>query len=336
MKRRVTVKDIAKRVGCHHTTVSRALHNSPLIPEETRRKILRVAERMGYTPEPMLAMLASYRKRHAKTRYEATLAWLNNQDGPEASFNEPHRRRYLAGATERAARLGFRLEEFWLRSPGMSAARARQILRARGVQGLILPPQPKANATLDFDFSGFSAVSLGYTLVEPQLHIVSPDQFYSMLLLIRNLRRLGRKRIGLALPRMIDERVANHFIAPYLHQVGGVDGAGLLVPPLDDVQERTVAEWHARHRPDAIICQHYVMPEICERLGLRVGRDISIALTSVHDGGKYFSGIDERGEAVGHAAVDHLVTLMHHGHDGTPEVANRTLVSGKWVDGMTA
>lgn len=336
MKRRVTLKDIARRAGCHHTTVSRALHNSPLIPEKTRRKILRVAMRLDYVPDPMLAMLASYRKGRAKSRYVATLAWLNTLDTPESGYNEPFRRRYLAGTSERAAQLGFRLEEFWLRSPGMTPSRARQILRARGVQGLILPPQPQANTVMDFDFEGFSAVSLGYTLVEPQLHIVAPDQFYSMLLLIRNLRRLGRKRIGLALPRSIDERVANHFIAPYLHQVGGVDGAGLSVPPLDDVQERTVAEWHARYRPDAIICQHYVMPEICERLGLRVGRDISVALTSVHDGGRYFSGIDERGEAVGHAAVDHLVTLMHHGHDGTPEVAHRTLVSGTWVDGQTA
>lgn len=46
----VTIKDIAKLANVSHTTVSRALNNSPLIKEPTRRKILEIASQLNYTP----------------------------------------------------------------------------------------------------------------------------------------------------------------------------------------------------------------------------------------------------------------------------------------------
>jgi LacI family transcriptional regulator len=46
----VTIKDIAKLANVSHTTVSRALNNSPLIKEPTKRKILEIASQLNYTP----------------------------------------------------------------------------------------------------------------------------------------------------------------------------------------------------------------------------------------------------------------------------------------------
>jgi DNA-binding LacI/PurR family transcriptional regulator len=46
----VTIKDIAKIVGVSHTTVSRALNNSPYISEKTKITIKQVAEKYGYIP----------------------------------------------------------------------------------------------------------------------------------------------------------------------------------------------------------------------------------------------------------------------------------------------
>lgn len=44
----VTIKDIAKELGISASTVSRALSDSSLVNERTKRKILQVAERLGY------------------------------------------------------------------------------------------------------------------------------------------------------------------------------------------------------------------------------------------------------------------------------------------------
>jgi DNA-binding LacI/PurR family transcriptional regulator len=46
----VTIKDIARRAGVSHTTVSRALNDSPLINEETKERIRVISMEMNYTP----------------------------------------------------------------------------------------------------------------------------------------------------------------------------------------------------------------------------------------------------------------------------------------------
>ena len=50
---RVSIKDIAKAAGVSHPTVSRALSDSPLISEETKVRIQRLAQEMGYSPNAL-------------------------------------------------------------------------------------------------------------------------------------------------------------------------------------------------------------------------------------------------------------------------------------------
>lgn len=45
----VSIKDIARLAGVSHSTVSRALRHSPLIPAATARRIQRIAKEAGYT-----------------------------------------------------------------------------------------------------------------------------------------------------------------------------------------------------------------------------------------------------------------------------------------------
>ncbi|MGN7941566.1 LacI family DNA-binding transcriptional regulator [Virgibacillus sp. 6R] len=47
----VTIKDIAKIANVSHTTVSRALNNSPLIKEKTKKKIMEIAKELNYSPD---------------------------------------------------------------------------------------------------------------------------------------------------------------------------------------------------------------------------------------------------------------------------------------------
>mgnify|MGYP006277431551 CR=1 FL=1 len=46
----ITVKDIAKKLGLHHSTVSRALRDYPDISEKTKEKVNELARKMNYTP----------------------------------------------------------------------------------------------------------------------------------------------------------------------------------------------------------------------------------------------------------------------------------------------
>jgi LacI family transcriptional regulator len=46
----VTIKDIANVAGVSYSTVSKALNNSPLVKENTKRRIVKISKEMGYKP----------------------------------------------------------------------------------------------------------------------------------------------------------------------------------------------------------------------------------------------------------------------------------------------
>ena len=57
----VTVKDIARKAGVSHSTVSRALHGSTLIAPETIERIQQIANEMGYSPSAAARALKTNR-----------------------------------------------------------------------------------------------------------------------------------------------------------------------------------------------------------------------------------------------------------------------------------
>ena len=54
MKQKVTIADIATRIGISTATVSRALTNSPSISEHVKKRVWEEAKKMGYGRTPIL------------------------------------------------------------------------------------------------------------------------------------------------------------------------------------------------------------------------------------------------------------------------------------------
>lgn len=57
-EKRVTIRDVARVAGVSPGTVSRAINNSPLVNEDTHRRIMKVVEELNYTPNVVARRLS--------------------------------------------------------------------------------------------------------------------------------------------------------------------------------------------------------------------------------------------------------------------------------------
>ncbi len=334
--RRITLRDIARRANCHFTTVSLALRDRPGIPAATCERIRRVAEELGYRPDPMLASLSSYRHERQPSRYRATLAWVTNFPTRTGWRGEEIYHEYYLGARERAQSLGFRLQEFWRREEEMTAARATQILAARGIEGLVIAPQPTASAVMELQWERFSAVAIGYSVSSPSLHMVCANQYRCMKLAMEQLLARNYRRIGLVMLQASDDRVDHNWLAGYLLMQQQLAARDRLPPLLLEAwDEKLFAAWLRRSGADAIVSKCAEALPALRRLGYRLPQDLGAAFLTRVKPSREASGVNERPLEVGAAAVDYLAGMLHHNERGVPAQPRRLLIEGEWLEGGT-
>lgn len=124
--RTVTLKDVARRAGVSYQTVSRAVNGHADISPETRARILRIAERLGYSPNRLAGSLRTN---------QSKVIGLVVSDIENIFFAE------VASGVEAAARS--RGYSVLLANSGEDKLREREAVRSlveRRVDGLILGP----------------------------------------------------------------------------------------------------------------------------------------------------------------------------------------------------
>lgn len=328
---RVSQKDIAARAGVHITTVSLALRDSPRLPEETRIRIRQMAEEMGYAPDPMLSALTAYRKSAKVSRYQGTLAWLNTILRPE-----PDNLGYKDGAMARCAELGYVLEEF--RVADMPLPRISRVLRARNITGILLPPQPGRLTHINFDWENFSAISFGYSLARPRLHVVTNAQYRSVHIAIRAMRARGYRRIGFATVQATDVRTDRNFSSGYLAEQRRYNEK-YSVPMFiyDDVADarrkhfvKDFGLWYKAHKPDAVLSLDGEISGALAELGIKAETCGHASLMTSPTGD--LAGVYQNGPMIGRTAVDFLVGMIHRNERGIPSVPLYILVDSTWRD----
>ena len=335
METRPTLRDIAVKVGCHYSTVSLALRGHPRISPETRSRVQRLAEALHYRPDAMLSALTAYRVTRRRPVDRPVLAWLTNHAARKGWRSSACNVEYWHGACARAEERGYRLEEFWLAEPGMTGRRMSEILRTRGIQGLLLPPQETLCA-IELEWADFSAVAFGYTLVHPRLHLVSNHEYRTMGSLFAELQRRGYRQVGLVDLRVHDERVDHNWLAAYLIEQHRLAPERPLPPLiLDRWDEREFLDWMRVHRPASIVTK---LPEVLSCLrsaGYRVPADVGVAFHSLDEGSRGVSGMRKNARQLGVMALDQVVDMLHRHERGLPALPQLFMVEGSWVEGAT-
>lgn len=333
MENRVSIRDIAHALGVHHTTVSLALRNSPLLKKATRQEIQEKAVEMGYKPDPMLSALAAYRQSKRPPAFHSVIGWINTWPERAELAKVPTYRDYYRGALERAQHLGYSIEEFWMGEKGMTWASLQRILQARNISGLLMPPQPKPPMSVDIDFRQFYAVTFGYSLQPRTLHLVTNHHAQTLDLVMSKLVEMGYRRPGYCIGPDGDSGGNYIWISRLLYLYTQYPELEK-IPRLSAKRRETLEEWLAQYKPDVVIGYSCTVEDM-EKLGYRVPEDIGFASLDIDIEDPRISGANENDLLIGKTAVDLLVGMMQRGEMGLPSVPIRTLVDSSWFPGTT-
>jgi len=339
MIQRVTLRDIAKEVGVHYSTVSMALRDNPRISREVKDKIKAVANRLGYAPDAALSALNAYRKAKLQAHYQSTIAWVDNWSGEYRLRDQPTFEEYFQGATERARELGYNVEEFSLKRDKLTPEQLSRILRNRGIRGLLLAPQPAAGTWLPLAYEWFSVITFGYSLYPRIFDLVTNHQIHSANLAFAKLRELGYKRIGLYVHKGHDDKVDNAYsIGHWLYHKKNPQEQRIepCFDPSINPPEETIERWFRKTSPDVILfLGGFDVARWIRKMGVRIPEDVGLANLSLAVNDTTLSGVYENGIMIGRTAVDNLVEMLQRGEQGPPTTPIRILVEGVWRDGET-
>ncbi len=334
--RRVTLKDVARAVGLSHAAVSLALRNSPEIAVATRERIQAVAKEIGYTPNPMAAGLAQFRRNAAGKPVQAGLAWVNCWPDPKDLWRYKEFAHYWEGASGCAERFGFRLEEFQCNGK-TPPQRLQQILLARGIRGILIAPEEADAPAMDwsgFDWGQFSTVRLGRRPGPPCVQTVAPAQTTNAMLAVEKMREKGYRRIGfVGSPWKTWTYGAGFLWAEAIENAGAPP-----MPPFftsgEKHRQAAFAAWLREMKPDAILTERPEVPKMLVKAGYRVPEGMGLAALTVLDC-PIDAGIDQKPDEIGRVAVLMLISLLRDNDCGIPSIQHEILIKGAWVDGSS-
>ena len=334
-KQRPTLRTIAEVAGVHVATVSKALNNHPKLAQATRDRIRRIADDLGYRPDPQLAVLNAYRHGR-RTHARETLALIHP---PRPVHPEECLALKNSGWTRRlcdyADQQGFDIDTFNLGDPETTPSSIDRVLRARGIRGVIVSARTFHPFSLELSWDRYAAVAFGFPLLSPALTSVTDHPYMNTRGAFRRLRSLGYRRIGLVRDLPGEERIQGQCLASYLHEcyfASEPQPPPFTFQAFDDAAFR---EWFDAYRPDAILAgaPHHLEP--IKALGFRFPEDCALALLNAPPEDNQYAGIRlQIGEAI-RKTVDVVAASLRRREYGVPREKLYYLVEGRWADGAS-
>lgn len=179
----VTIRDVARRARVSVATVSRVYNHSPLVREETRQRVYRAAQRLGYSPHGAARSLVTHRTH--------TIGVLL-QDLYGAVLPE-----LIRGIEHTAQARGYHLLVSTSRTAGETLAVVLRSMRGR-VDGLILMTPDNYAATAGSAFKlDFPVVLLNCPPADVSCDSLGTANYDGAVAMIRHLAALGHRRIAM-------------------------------------------------------------------------------------------------------------------------------------------
>lgn len=329
----MTLQQIARRAGVSRATVSYALRNDPKIPAETRARVQEAARELGYRPNPRVAELLAQIRRGRRHPEGERLAFVWVHTTRKEAAGSAFLRGVIDGARQRARQNGYELEEFWPEDPGMTDRRLQQVIRARGITGVILSPvmHAETTVTLDWDWSQFAAAVVGNVTWQPELNHAGHHHFVGMQICLRELAKHGFRRPAALIDAETNERAKRAWQGAFAAHHPTPDATAALwrlhhgsgnVPP----------SWLTRGKADALIVSgtellaDNALYAHCRKRGLPV-----LTLRLEEEETLPVGGIDPCYPRIAAHAVDLVANQLTLNEAGPPDLPRIMLFAGQWI-----
>jgi len=329
----ITLQQIARAAGCSLATVSYALRDDPRIRPETRKRVQSVAEQLGYRPNPRFSALMSHirQSRPVAAGERIAFVWVHTPRAETAK--DPFLQRVFLGAKARAEALGYGLEQFWTAERGMTDRRLSEVMKSRGIVGVLLSPvMHEAEVTLDLEWACFAPAVIGSARWNPELHHAGHHHYMAMRLALERLAAAGCRRPMAILEAEVNERARRAWEAAFavFHPSRSEAGELLWIGLPED--RRAVARRIRMCRPDALVVSAHAIIEQLRAKQIAVAPEMPIINLHWIPTVPAIGGVDQSYDTIAANAVDLVVSQLNSNETGVPLLPRMLLFSGRWVE----
>lgn len=334
---RPNMQQIADAAAVSKSAVSLALRNDPRIPESTRTRIQKIAEKMGYQRNPVVDTLMSQLRAGRQPGFQANLAVINCAPFEDLSSNHTFRR-LREGVLERSQKLGYGVEEFWLQKPDLRPQRLKQILETRGIRGIILI------GILGFDeidvkqfalfYKSFACAVIGTAQLSKRINCSTNDQYLTARRATKKVLKLGYQRPILVIPEADDAILENKFSAGFYSIIKSLPKKDQFeMVRLDSNKMTQIIETIQAKQADVVITNQ---SELCQALklnGIKVPEDVGLVHLDWHAELNEMAGMRQNNKVVGQVGVDLVVGQLQRNEFGAQEFPQVVEIESIWVEG---
>jgi len=337
MSQRVTLKTIAEACSVSVATVSYALRKSSHIPQSTRERIQKVADEMGYRPDPALSSLASRKRRNGQTSFYASVAVLhpNPLESRATQLFNGHCQHFK----EKMESFGCSVTDFQVDSSRYRPERLAQILRTRGIRGILLGWGSWPESIRSFPWNEFAVISTERTDLGEAIDKVSMNHFHALDDIFQRLDSYSDKRYGLILhddcPSSTESLIIGSFQANLFERPHLDKSISVYKYHLGEGPERFM-EWYRTHSPEVIISHRSIDPKFFQSAGIDLSGQPRVVVIEVDETSSVeYSGIYSEAE-LGRTIATMLARKIRNDEvKESPRSSKLTLVTGIWHEGQT-
>lgn len=328
---------VAEAAGVSAMTVSNVLGGRGRFSAATKDRVLKAAQAVGYQVDPLVSRLMSRIRTPGEKRAPATIALLGPWSPDHDEARDGYFARLIAGARSRASDKGFGCDRIITGQGGLSGAKLKKVLKARGIECILVTPWAVPGGHFLFDWSPYAAVAASSALWRPSLHRATPAHYSNVQKALHHIRLSGYRRPGLVVDSMT-ERLANYaWSAAFLEYVQRHPKMNPV--PILSAQEVTATRlnrWFQKEKPDVILAPSGdVVHKMLLKIALRVPQDVGLVHVGGHKANPSLAMVHQKPTRIGAAAVDLLVALFYTGERGLPANPLQIQVEGTWLDGPT-